>query len=211
MEAQLNDWHYTAIKLFDLCLQEGIWIFGDDGPGFDHSPRAMTDQERALFLLGRGASYQTTRDRGRALADYDEAIRLRPDDDRAYSNRGVLHREMGACGLAIQDLEKAIALSPTDPAGYGNAARVFATCKDGRHRDGTKAVRLALTALPMSTDRADRARVLNALAEAYAESGRFAAAVSTAQQAIAAAVSPDQRLEFEQHLAAFKQNRPWRE
>jgi tetratricopeptide (TPR) repeat protein len=202
-EAQLNEWYRTSIKLADQCLREDIWI--GDGP-----TRPMTPEDRAWILVGRGAAYQYLEDRHRALADYGEAIRISPAEDRAYNNRGVLYRQMGECGLAIRDLDKAIALYPNDPAAYVNKARVLATCKDARFRDGSEAVRLAQKALTMDSSD-DTAATLNAFAEAYAESGLFAAAVETEKKALTMQSSARRRLYWEQHLAAFQQNKPWRE
>ena len=47
-----------------------------------------------------------------ALADYDRAIELDPDDPLAYFNRGVLKREMGAKEGALADFTQASAIDP---------------------------------------------------------------------------------------------------
>ena len=46
-----------------------------------------------------------------AIADYDEAIRLQPDDAEAYSNRGNAKAALGRKDEARQDLETALALA----------------------------------------------------------------------------------------------------
>ena len=43
----------------------------------------------------------------RALADYNEAIRLNPEHSRAYCGRGVVYFALGRDDLALADLDKA--------------------------------------------------------------------------------------------------------
>jgi tetratricopeptide (TPR) repeat protein len=42
-----------------------------------------------------------------AIADYDEAIRLKPDYAAAFYNRGTARRDMGDIQGALQDQEEA--------------------------------------------------------------------------------------------------------
>jgi tetratricopeptide (TPR) repeat protein len=63
-----------------------------------------------------------------------------------------------------------------------NLAWVFATSPDASVRDASQAVRLAEQALRVSGGRIPI--VLRTLAAAYAESGRFAEAVDTAQRGL---------------------------
>ena len=45
----------------------------------------------AVAYLARGDGYADNRDYERAIADYDEALRLRPDWAEAYNNRGYAY------------------------------------------------------------------------------------------------------------------------
>ena len=45
-----------------------------------------------------------------AIADYSEAIRLKPDDTEAYNNRGFAWVELGNWKQAGTDILKALAL-----------------------------------------------------------------------------------------------------
>jgi Flp pilus assembly protein TadD len=52
--------------------------------------------------------------------DFDEAIRLKPDDAVAYNNRGAARRDKGDLDGALKDLDEAIRLKPDDAATYNN-------------------------------------------------------------------------------------------
>jgi tetratricopeptide (TPR) repeat protein len=55
-----------------------------------------------------------------ALADYDAAIRLRPDYAEAYVNRGVVHYDKGDYDRAIADNDAAIRLKPDFAEAFNN-------------------------------------------------------------------------------------------
>ncbi|MEZ4708787.1 MAG: tetratricopeptide repeat protein [Caldilineaceae bacterium] len=55
-----------------------------------------------------------------AIADYDQAIALNPQDADAYYNRGNARRDQGELDAAIADYDQAIALNPEYKEAYGN-------------------------------------------------------------------------------------------
>ncbi len=55
-----------------------------------------------------------------AIADYDKAIALNPNDATAYTNRGVAYGSKGAFDWAIADHSRAIALDPKYALAYTN-------------------------------------------------------------------------------------------
>ena len=55
-----------------------------------------------------------------AIPDYDEAIRLNPDDAKAYYNRGFAKSELEKYFEAISDYDQAIRLDPNDAKAYNN-------------------------------------------------------------------------------------------
>jgi tetratricopeptide (TPR) repeat protein len=67
-----------------------------------------------------------------ALADYDAAIRLRPDYAEAYVNRGVVHYDRGDYDLAIADNDAAIRLRPDFAEAFNN--RSLAWYKKGDYQ-----------------------------------------------------------------------------
>ena len=73
----------------------------------------------AVASNNRGNAYYDKGHFDRAIEDYDEAVRLKPDFAEAFSNRGNVYRKKGLIERAIEDYDKAIGLNPDD-------ARVFA-------------------------------------------------------------------------------------
>ena len=55
-----------------------------------------------------------------AIADYDSAIRLKPDDATAYNNRGIAKDDLGQYFAAIADYDTAIRLKPDHATAYYN-------------------------------------------------------------------------------------------
>jgi tetratricopeptide (TPR) repeat protein len=55
-----------------------------------------------------------------AIADYTEAIRLNPNYDAAYNNRGVVRRRLGDKQGAIADFNSALKINPNDADVYVN-------------------------------------------------------------------------------------------
>jgi tetratricopeptide (TPR) repeat protein len=76
----------NAIKAFSSCIQ--------------------MDPSNARAFLNRGISYECINNIKAAFADYGIAIKLRPEDGKAYYIRGMLLWRVGDA-MAISDLEKA--------------------------------------------------------------------------------------------------------
>jgi tetratricopeptide (TPR) repeat protein len=71
----------------------------------------------AYLLLGW--LYQSPMDNyDRAIADYDQAIKLKPDFAEAYYNRGTAYTHKGDYGRAIADFDQVIYLKPDDAEAY---------------------------------------------------------------------------------------------
>ena len=60
-----------------------------------------------------------------AIGEYDEAIRLDPQDADAYNNRGVSYENLGQFQRAIQDHDEAIRLDPQPALAYSNRGTVY--------------------------------------------------------------------------------------
>jgi len=70
------------------------------------------------FYLTRGEGRLREGDFDWAIADFDEAIRMRPDSVRAHHDRGSAWSSKGELARALADYEVAISLDPNNPALY---------------------------------------------------------------------------------------------
>ena len=86
-----------------------------------------TQSNLAVAFDDRGNAYKAKGEIDRAIQDYDEAIRLKPDDAKAFLNRGTAYKAKGEIDRAIQDYDEAIRLEPYLTGAFlsrGNAYQV---------------------------------------------------------------------------------------
>ena len=67
----------------------------------------LADAKDAIALNSRGAAYQAKGDDDHAIADYDQAITLKPDYAAAYENRARVFASKGDYTRAVADVTKA--------------------------------------------------------------------------------------------------------
>jgi tetratricopeptide (TPR) repeat protein len=146
-----------------------------------------------------------------AIYNYDEAIKITPNFTEAYYNRGLAYKEKGQYNKAIADYTKTIEIKPNYTMAYKRLAWILATCADAKHRDGKQAVELAKKAAEL----AQEAYILDTLAAAYAESGKFEDAIITQEIAIDLARKEGKPRniidECIERLNSYKVHKPWRE
>ena len=103
-------------------------------------------------------------------------------------------------------------MSPDDPSSYNNLAWIRATHPDPGLRDGAEAVELAERACELRGEK--EVNLLDTLAAAYAEAGRFPEAVATLEEAISLAASrglAEQAQELGKRLQGYRAGRPYRD
>jgi len=91
----------------------------------------LDDEGLALTYSNRGNSYYDLGDYDRAIADYNIALDLQPDDPVTLSNRGAAYLELGQNDLAFDDLNEAIRLYPENPVALTNRCWIHAV--EGRY------------------------------------------------------------------------------
>src|SRR5438034_4281791 len=84
----------------------------------------LSEPGMAVSLNNRANAYQNKGDYVRAIADYDQAIKLHSDSALMYNNRGRAYQHRGDYERAIQDYEQAIRLDPTSARAFNNRGRV---------------------------------------------------------------------------------------
>ena len=78
-----------------------------------------------LAYNNRGNAYGDKGDYDRAIADYNEAIRLDPKYASAYYNRGIAYDDKGDHDRAIADYDEAIRLDPKYAVAYNNRGNAY--------------------------------------------------------------------------------------
>jgi tetratricopeptide (TPR) repeat protein len=134
----------------------------------------------ALFRKGRTDE---------AIVHYQKTLELQSGNANAHANLGSALLEKGRPQDAIAQYREALALAPENIAAQSNLAWLLATSSNPSLRNGSEAVLLAETASRLSGG--NRPLILRILAAAYAETGRFADAIETAQQALRLAGAGD--------------------
>ena len=66
----------------------------------------------------RGSAYALKNEYDRAIQDFDQAIRLNPNNADPYIRRGLHYANKKEYDRAIQDYDQAIRLNPNDAAAY---------------------------------------------------------------------------------------------
>ncbi len=142
----------------------------------------------AWVLVGQGEVDE-------AIADFRKALRIDPHNT-----------------MAMKQWNTAIQLRPGDAALLGGMAWLLATSPEASLRDGAKAVELAQRAARLPGGR--KPEILDTLAAAYAEAGRFPEAVKTAEEARTLAARRGNRAlaaAIEKRLALYRKKLPVRD
>ena len=90
------------------------------GPGPRPEGRAGRQQEASQEYQGDS---QELGELVRAVGDFDEAIKLNPENPTLYLQRGATLAELLDLNRAVEDFSQAIRLDPTDPPGLPDEGR----------------------------------------------------------------------------------------
>ena len=116
-----------------------------------------------------------------AAAEAREVIRHSPDYVQAHYWLAVALAEEDHVREAIQHYERVLALSQDHAEALNNLAWLLSSSPDDSIRDGKRAVALAERACELT--KGESPLLLGTLAAAYAETGEFTKAITTAEQA----------------------------
>jgi tetratricopeptide (TPR) repeat protein len=79
----------------------------------------------ATTFYNRGTAYYDKADYERAIADYDEVIRLDPNNTNALNNRGLAYQKKGDHGQAIADFNEALRINPSNSIAFNNRGSAY--------------------------------------------------------------------------------------
>ena len=177
-------------------LQAAIDLRPENAPAHDNLAKA---------LLKKGQVAE-------AMVHYRKFLEIEPENVEARNTLGTALIQRGLVKEAIDQWQDALALQPDNGNAASNLAWVFATCPEDSIRDGARAVELGEKALRISGGKIPM--IYRVLAAAYAESGRFADAIETAQRGAELATTqgnPTLAAEVENNVVLYQSGRPLRD
>jgi tetratricopeptide (TPR) repeat protein len=125
-----------------------------------------------------------------AARHFSEAVRIKPHYAEPHCNLAKVLLRQGKTEEAARHLSEALRIDPRLAKEFSDAAWALATHKDAKLRNGPIALQLAEQACQATGDQ--QPAILDTLAAAYAEVGRFDEAVATARKALTLALSAEQ-------------------
>ncbi|MDX2228695.1 MAG: tetratricopeptide repeat protein [Leptolyngbyaceae cyanobacterium bins.349] len=107
-------------------------------------PNNPVDPRRSQQYIQWGTQKNQQGQHQEAIQDFDQAIRLNPNDANAFINRGYANHQAGNLNAAIDDYNKAIELAPNSAQAFSNRSHVrFEQGRwDDAVKDATRAIEL---------------------------------------------------------------------
>jgi len=147
-----------------------------------------------------------------AIVHYYEAIKNNPNYAGAYYNLGKVFANHLNIEKAIFLYRKALKLNPEMTQALYNLSWILASYEDEKYRNGEEAVKLATQLCKIT--KYQQPLPLDALAAAYAETGRFNEAVFTVRRGLIMALryGPNELiLGLKKRLKLYQEKRPYRQ
>ncbi len=145
----------------------------------------------------------------RAIAAFDKALELEPNNPLVLRFRGDAKLNISDHKGAVEDFEAALKQNADDQGLLNNLAWVLSTSPNDEVRDGKRAVELATKACELSEFKL--AHILSTLAAAYAETGDFEQAQKWAAKAVELEGEGEDSPQLAQELENYRQGKPFRE
>jgi tetratricopeptide (TPR) repeat protein len=115
----------------DLAAAQAADQRGDRATALSRYSKALasgglTEKERAAAYRGRALDERDQRQFDKAIADQTEAIKLVPDDEEAFIERGSTYAYAGHTDAALADFTTATGLKPNDVTALVDRGAIFA-------------------------------------------------------------------------------------
>ncbi len=117
-----------------------------------------------------------------AIKEYQRTLELMPNSAQAHFRFGQALQTLHNFAAAKTEYQKVLELDPKRLSAHLSLAWLLATCPEASIRNGAKAV--ALTQQAERLGGGESPQILDTLAAAYAEAGRYPEAVETAKRAL---------------------------
>jgi tetratricopeptide (TPR) repeat protein len=115
---------YDANDIYDMAIERYTNVISID-PNY-----ADAYYKRGNAYSRRGNAYSSKEDFDKAIADYNQAIRIKPDDASAYADRSWAYYLKGDNDSAITDADEAIRLRPNYAYAYVTRGYAYLAKKD---------------------------------------------------------------------------------
>jgi tetratricopeptide (TPR) repeat protein len=178
-------------------------------PHFEQALRLLPEQVAAELYLGLCLSLEGSVEQ--AKRHYEQVIASHPNVGRAYYFLGQALQDQGQTDAATASYQRALELDPQWPDEARQMAWGLATYPDPRRRYGALAVRLARQACEATAYQ--RPEMLDVLAAALAETGKFDEAQTAERRALellSRTTSSDQFQPLKERLALYQRRQPFR-
>jgi protein O-mannosyl-transferase len=166
---------------------------------------AIAHHNLAVTLTARGAFDE-------AFRHHEEALRIGPERDFFHTHLADALVRRHRIAEGIDHYRAALRLNPREAQVYNNLAWILAANADPQVRNGPEAMTLAERACQLTNSK--EAVMVGTLAAAYAEAGRFAEAVTTAEKATLLAEQanqPELAARNRQLLELYRAGKPYHE
>jgi len=129
----------------------------------EHQPsatqRQMEKQQQIHSMAYSGRAHVNER-LGRldaAIADYDQVIKLMPNESGLHNNRGIINHKLGKYELALEDHTRAISLNPNNATSYLRRGNIYQNLENYQLAvdDYTRALKLKPDDAPAHKRRGD--------------------------------------------------------
>lgn len=170
---------------------------------FDQSLRIASSSEAFTY---RGYGWKRKGDKDKAIADFDEAIKLNPKEALAWRIRGATWAAKAEYAKTLADYSESIRVDPENPDSRHHRVILRSACMDAQFRDGKQAIEDATKACEVSEWK--NPLYLMGLAFANAESGDFDAAIKWQTKALELSAAPSDLMRA--NLELFRQQKPFR-
>jgi carboxyl-terminal processing protease len=193
---------YSLRGQCELSIKDYIGAVHD----FDAAIRLLP--ETSNFYEQRGAAYLSLHRDEEGLDDLDQAIQFQPGNARAHYLRGLTLYQRGNYEGAKDDLAKAIQLIPTSYDALNMMGWLLAVCPEARFRDGKQAVIYATEACAITGSK--NPALLDTLAAAEAEAGKFEQAIRSENQALQAGPVSHDIPDMRARIGLYRQKKAYR-
>ena len=171
--------------------------------------QSLRTNPRVAGQINQGCAWIVQHEFDKALAEFNEAIRLEPGCPDAYIHRAFAWTSKGEYDNAIADYDKAVVLEPRSAAAYNDRAWLRATCPVAEYRDANKALESAIWACALSGWKNPHS--LGTLAASYAEGSDFASAVKCQIKALGLLQRENEREAFGERLELYRRRTAYRQ